>query len=380
MPKKLRIAQVAPLWITIPPKKYGGIERIISLLCDGLVDKGHDVTLFASPGSKTKAKLVSVYDKPLLEAGIEWSNPIWNLRNLSKAYEFANKGKFDIIHTHLDIWSLFFCNLSSVPTIQTMHNPMYRTNADALKTDRLRLFLEESKNINIVFISESARNCANVKFKDSQARIIYNATEIKDFKFNPKPKDHFVWIARMDKHKGIENAIAVAEKLDLKLLVAGRIDPVKQGYFNTVIKPHLNSRIKYVGELTEKQLSKFYGEARALLYPIEWEEPFGLVVTEAMATGTPVVAYDRGSMKELIKDKETGFVVPSNINAFAAAIKKIDTIDRAKVRKSIEQRFSPEIMVENYEETYYQIINKGKNNEEIAHRSYAYRTLSGTSS
>ncbi|MGE5297761.1 MAG: glycosyltransferase family 4 protein [Acidobacteriaceae bacterium] len=360
MPKKLRIAQIAPLWITIPPKKYGGIERIIALLADGLVERGHDVTLFASPGSKTKGKLVSVFDQPLLEAGVPWSNPVWNLRNLSKAYQMANEGKFDIIHTHLDIWSMFFCNLSRTPTIQTMHNPLYRTNADADKNDRLRIYREESGNINMVFISESARNCANVKFKDKNARIIYNASDIRDFKFNPKPKDHFVWIARMDKHKGIENAIAAAEKLNLNLLVAGRIDPAKTDYFKNVIKPHLNSKIKYVGELSEKQLSKFYGEAKALLYPIEWEEPFGLVVTEAMACGTPVIAYDRGSMRELIDHGKTGFVIPSNINALVSAIKQIDKIDRAEVRKQAVKRFGSDVMVENYERAYYEILKKAK--------------------
>ena len=139
--KKLRIAQIAPLWVKVPPEKYGGIERIVAMLCDGLVENGHDVTLFAVGGSKTKAKLVSVFEKPLIEAGISWSNPIWNLRNLSKAYEMAQDGDFDIIHCHLDIWGLFFHNLTKIPTLHTMHNPLYRTNADANKDDRLRLFM-----------------------------------------------------------------------------------------------------------------------------------------------------------------------------------------------------------------------------------------------
>lgn len=356
--KKLRIAQIAPLWITIPPLKYGGIERIIAMLCDELVERGHEVTLFASPGSKTKAKLVSVFDKPLLDAGISWSNPIWNLRNLSRAYEAANKGEFDIIHTHLDIWSLFFHNLTSVPTIHTMHNPLYRTNADANKDDRLRLFTEEAPHLNMVFISQSARDQAMVEFPENKVRLIYNGIDMSHFEFNPRGSDHFVWIARMNKHKGVENAIAAAEKLGVKLLLAGRVDPTQMEYFNTYIKPRLNDKIQYVGELSEMELSKFYGEAKALLYPIEWEEPFGLVVAEAMACGTPVIAYRRGSMPELIEDGKTGFVVDSDIDKLVQAMEAVDKIDRAHVRKRTEERFSKEIMTENYEKTYHELLEK----------------------
>lgn len=354
--EKLRIAQVAPLWIPIPPEKYGGIERIVAMLCDGLVEKGHDVTLFASPGSKTKAKLVSVFDKPLLDAGIPWSNPIWNLRNLSKAYEGAIKGEFDIVHTHLDIWSLFFHNLTSVPTIQTMHNPLYRTNADANKDDRLRLFTEEASNLNMVFISQSARDQAMVEFPENKVRLIYNGIDMSHFEFNSKGGDHFVWIARMNKHKGVENAIAAAEKLGAKLLLAGRVDSTQQEYFDIYIKPHLNDKIQYVGELSEMELSNFYGQARALLYPIEWEEPFGLVVAEAMACGTPVIAYRRGSMPELVEDRKTGFVVDSDVDKLVEAMKMVGKIDRVYVRKRTEERFSKEIMTANYEKTYYELI------------------------
>ena len=354
--KKLRIAQIAPLWLTIPPQKYGGIERIVAMLCDGLVDKGHEVTLFASPGSKTKAKLISVFDKPLLDAHIDWSNPIWNLRNLSLATEMANKGAFDILHTHLDVWSLFFHNLTSTPVLQTMHNPLYRDNADAKKDDRLKLFTEEARRINMVFISQSAYNQAMVEFSPDRVQVIYNGSNLSHFQFHPTGGDHFIWIARMNKHKGVENAIAAAEKLDAKLLLAGRIDPTQKEYFDTYIKPHLNEKIQYVGELAEDQLSDFYGPAKALLYPIEWEEPFGLVVTESMACGTPVIAYRRGSMPELIEDGKTGFVVDSKIDLMVEAMRKIDQIDRKLVRQRVEEKFSKEKMVENYEKAYYKLL------------------------
>lgn len=355
MMKKLRIAQIAPLWVTVPPEKYGGIERIVAMLCDGLAERGHEVTLFAAPGSRTKARLISVYPKPLIEAGISWSNEIWNLQNLSRAFEMAQGGAFDILHCHLDLWSLFFQNLVKTPVLHTMHNPMYRDNADAPKDDRLQLFSNEAHRTNIVFISKSARNQAMVDFPKNKSRIIYNGIDVKTFVFNAKPADHFVWIARVNKHKGIENAIAAAEKLGVKLLLAGRIDPTQQEYFDKIIKPRLSKKIQYIGELNEQQLSGFYGPAKAMLYPIEWEEPFGLVVAEAMACGTPVIAYRRGSMEELIDDGKTGFVVEENIDALVDAMKKIDSINRADVRKSAERKFSKERMVEEYEKTYYEL-------------------------
>lgn len=354
--KKLRIAQVAPLWFTIPPKGYGGIERIVSMLTEELTRRGHEVTLFAAPGSVTSAKLISVFDKSLSEANIPWSNPIWNLRNLSTAYELAGKGEFDVIHSHLDLWALFFQNLTKVPSVHTMHNPLYRTNADATKDDRLRLFTEEARHTNIAFISESARKLAMVDLPKS--RVIYNGIDLRHFCFNKKGGGHFIWIARMNKHKGVENAIAAAEKLGAKLLLAGRIDPTQEEYFEKIIKPHLNEKIQYVGELKDNELSDFYGDAKALLYPIEWEEPFGLVVAEAMACGTPVIAYRRGSMEELIKDNESGFVIDSDIEKLVEAMKKVDRLDRAAVRKHTEDNFSKERMVDEYEKLYYELCQK----------------------
>ncbi len=361
MDKKLRIAQIAPLWFTSPPKGYGGIERIVAMLCDGLTDLGHEVTLFAPPGSETKANLVSVFPKPLMEAGIPWSNPIWNLRNLQKAFEAAKAGKFDVIHCHLDLWGLFFNGLADVPIVHTMHNPLYRTNADAGKDDRLRLFDEEASRLNLVFISESARKNALVDFPRS--RIIYNGVDLTHFKFNENVGDHFVWIARMNKHKGVENAIAAAKITGDKLLLAGRIDPTQQDYFNNTIKPLLDEKIQYIGELSEAQLSDFYGPAKALLNPIEWEEPFGLVPAEAMACGTPAIAYKRGSMPELIEDGKTGFVFEDSIDKLVEAMKKVETIDRAYVRKRLEEKFSKERMVAEYEKMYRELIEEKAENK-----------------
>ena len=348
--KRLRIAHVAPLWFTVPPQKYGGIERIVAELADGQIALGHKVTLFAAPGSKTKARLVTVYDKPLLQAEIPWTNPLWNLRNLAVC--FAHAREFDIIHSHLDLWTLFFQELGGTPVVHTFHNQLYRT-ARGLD-DRLELFEIYKHSTNAVFISAAERRLAKVRFPKSC--VIYNGVPLEQFRFNNKPGRYFAWIARVDKHKGIENAIAAAQQSGEELLLAGRIDPTQHDYFRNVIKPQLSKKIRYIGELTNKELSGFYGGAKALLYPIEWNEPFGLVMAEAMACGTPVIAYPRGSVPELVRHKKTGFLVHS-VHGIVRAMKHIDEIDRTACRNWVERKFSVPQMCEKYERLYAKILN-----------------------
>jgi len=352
----MKILQVAPLWFPIPPEKYGGIERIVSFLSDGLVEKGHEVTLFAAAGSKSKAKIVNVFESPLIKAGISWNDPFWNLRNMQVAVEYAENNGFDIIHSHMDVWGLFFQGLSKRPVVHTMHNPLYRKSANPVKNDnRLRLYSEEGYRTNIALISESARKQAMIDLPLS--RVVYNGIDTSVFDLG-KGGDHFVWIARVDKYKGIENAIAAAEKAGVRLTLAGRLDPTQKKYFDSTIAPHLNDKISFVGELSQDQLSEFYGSATALLYPIEWEEPFGLVVTEAMACGTPVIAYRHGSMPELIEEGKTGFVIDDSIDMLVEKMKIVGDLDRSHVRDHVVKNFSKEKMVEEYEKFYADILEK----------------------
>ncbi len=355
MKRKLKIAQVAPLWFSIPPEKYGGIERIVSFLTEELIKRGHDVSLFASGDSKTKAKLVSACPQSLIKAGYGWQDPSWNLENLSEAFQKA--GNFDIIHSHLDLWTLPFQELTKTPVLHTFHNQLYKasiTREGERKPTRIEIFEKHRKTTLAVFISKSERQQSAVKF--SKSWVIYNGIAISQFKFNPKPKNHFVWIARIDPFKGIENAIKAAEVLNVELLLAGRLDPARKEYFETKIKPHLSKKIRFLGEISQKELSDFYGSAIACLYPIEWEEPFGLIMTEAMATGTPVIAYRRGSVPEVIKDSKTGFVV-NNIDEMIQAMKKIGQIDRIACRQRVEKYFTYQKMVDEYEKLYYKLIS-----------------------
>ena len=345
--KKLKIAQIAPLWFPIPPQKYGGIERIISFLTDELVQRGHDVTLFASGDSKTKAKLVSVVKKGLIPLGATWQNFWWNPFNHSIAFEKASN--FDIIHCHWGIMGAYFQKFTKTPVLHTIHVAPPKGDL------RWEIFEYYKNDLSLVLISESEKRKPLFKFKNSW--IIYNGIDISKFKFNPKPKEHFIWIARISPIKGTGEAIEIAKKAKVKLLLAGQIQPHHRKYFETKIKPELNSQIQYVGELSQKELSDFYGSAKACLYPIDWEEPFGLIMAESMACGTPVIAFDRGSVKEVIENGKTGFVV-KNIKEAIEAIKKIGQIERSACRKRVEDLFSYQQMVSGYEKVYQEILGR----------------------
>ena len=356
--RKLKIAQIAPLWFPIPPEKYGGIEWVVYNLCEGLTKLGHNVTLFASGNSRPPkgVKLSSVYPTSLIKDGISWRDQTYNLLNLSKAFKRENE--FDIFHSHIDLWELYFPQLIKTPVVHTIHNPLYSSSK---KDSRLFIF-EKFKNNNFVTISNSQKELSRIKIKST---TIYNGIRIKDFQFNSKPNDYFVWAARIDKYKGIENAIMAAEIANVKLVLAGRLDPSQKPYFEEKIRPHLGKNIEFIGEYSAKEKSSFFGNAKGLLYPIEWQEPFGLCMAEAQACGTPVIAFDRGSVREVVNNGKTGFVVPfldkkgnKNIQGLVEAIKKIDEIKREDCRKWVEDNFTTDVMAKNYEKFYYKLLEK----------------------
>jgi len=347
--KKLKIAQIAPLWLSIPPKKYGGTERIISILTEELVKRGHKVTLFAPKTSVTKAKLISLIDDGLIDCGFSWLNDYhWNLFHHSFVFEQADS--FDIIHCHWNGIGVFFQKFIKTPVVHTMHN-----NLSPTRELNWKPFYYYKNEFKPIFVSKSEKKICPIKFKNSW--VIYNSIDTSQFSFNPQPKEHFIWIARLSPEKGAPAAIKIAKKAGVKLLLAGQIQSHHQVYFDKEVKSLLDKDIQYVGELSQEQLSGFYGSAKGCLYPITWEEPFGLVMAEAMACGTPVIVFDRGSAREVVKDGETGFVV-KNINEAVGAVKKIDQIDRNDCRKWVEQNFTIEKMVDEYEKVYFKILRK----------------------
>lgn len=351
MKRKLKIAQIAPLWFSIPPEKYGGVERIVYLLCEGLKKRGHKVTLFATGNSKTRVKLISLVKKNLYSKAVPWEDWLWHSFAFSVVAKMAKN--FDIVHSHLPLFGFFFQDFSQTPFLHTFHNMPQK---ESYQWEVLKNF----KNSNVAFVSKNERKKCPIKFK--KTFVVHNGIDISKFKFNPQPKNHFIWIGRLTKKKGVKNAILIAKKMNIKLILAGQIQQIHQDFFQKEIKPLLNKNIQYVGEIPNKELSRFYGEAKAFLFPLEWEEPFGLCPVEAMACGTPVITFNRGAMPETVKNGTSGFVLPFlkngkiNLNGIKEAIKRIDEIKRENCRQWVEKKFTVEKMVENYEKIYYQLL------------------------
>lgn len=355
MPKKgLRIAQVSPLWTAVPPIKYGGTELVVSALTEGLVKRGHHVTLFASGDSQTSAKLASVTPMNLIERGIPFSNQLLTLANLNAAFERADE--FDIIHTHNDIYELFFPGLVKTPTIHTIHSDVSCPSLSEECRVTLEMYKRYAKN-NFVAISSNQRKTSAASL--NWIKTIHHGLNLDNYIFHPTAQEHLVWTARISPKKGAIEAIKAAGQAKRALHLAGPLMTTQnRSYFETSISPLLKENgAEYVGEISQNEKSEFLGNASAMLYPAIWEEPFGLVIIEAMACGTPVIAFNRGAASELIIDGKTGFLVRT-LPEMARAIKKIPSISRSACRKHIEEKFSSDRMVSDYEEVYYNLLKK----------------------
>jgi glycosyltransferase involved in cell wall biosynthesis len=351
----MRIAQVGPLWENIPPPKYGGTERIVSFLTEGLVKKGHDVTLFACGTSKTSAKLVSVYPRPLFRDNIPWTNIMYPLLNITEAFD--KEQEFDIIHMHLnkssDYISLPLAQLIRKKVFFTLHFP-YPVSQN--RQDR-HLVLQKYKDLNYVSISNSQRKGGeNLNWVST----VYNGIDLDAYTFNPNPQDYLLWVGKINQDKGTKEAIEAAKLAGVKLILAGKVDLLEEEdkrYYYEEIEPQFDGKqIIGLGELTDDQKNKLYGEAKAFLNPIKWNEPFGLVMTEAMATGTPVIAFRNGAAPEIIVDGKSGYIVDT-VEQMVQKIKEISQIDRMACRKRVEELFTKEHMVNGYEQAYKKLFH-----------------------
>lgn len=352
--RKLKIAQLAPPWLRVPPKKYGGAELIVHHLTEGLVKRGHKVTLFASGNSKTQATLFSSFPKPLYWQGISRDHPPESLLQGIECFEKA--GQFDIIHNHFYYWGVGLSRLTKTKVITTSHE-----NLRSIKkgTGKYKIY---NKTGNILFVSISNSQRKNLKGINLKfLKTIYNGIDVEKFGSRYEKGGYLAWLGRITRKKGVLEAIKIAKKADLPLKVAGKIDntPDATAFYKKEIKPLIDGKqIKYIGEIGGyKEKSSFLKNAIALLNPISWEEPFGLVMAESMACGTPVIVFDRGSAREVVKDKETGFIV-KNIPQAVGAVKKIDQIKRRDCRKRVEENFDKEKMIKEYEDLYYKILKK----------------------
>ncbi len=344
----MRIAQIAPIIERIPPRKYGGTERVIHALTEELVKKGHDVTLFASGDSETSAKLVSVYPRPLREVKIEnlYGANAWTLLNIGLAYKMQDQ--FDIIHDHNNDLSLPVANLSKTPVVMTIHGAF---------NENVKKIFQVLNRVNIVTISKAqSAPLPNLNYVGN----VYNGLDMEDYVFSDTPDDYLLYVGRISMEKGVHFAIEVAHQLDMPLIIAAKVDPEAPhdvAYFKEYIEPRLSDQIRWVGEVDDAERNELMSKAYCFLHPITWAEPFGLTLIEAMACGCPVIAFNKGSIPEVIQDGKTGFVV-RDIKEMIEAVYNIDKIDRKYCREYALAKFNARRMADDYEKIYQQILNK----------------------
>ncbi len=340
----MRILQVAPLWERVPPPAYGGTEAVVGLLADGLVQRGHDVVLRASGDSITMAEPRSVYPCSLRTAtGIESTLP-YELVHGAEALRDAQD--FDIVHNHTGEILMAFAGLINVPMLTTTHGNL---------TPDARFVWEHYNGFyNAISWSQAKRM---VGLHSAQfAGVVHNAINVQTFPFLANKKDYLLCLARVSPEKGTHLSIEVAHRLSMPLIIAGKVDVVDREYFEAMVEPHIDgTNVRFFGEANAKEKRDLYARARCLLAPIEWEEPFGLVMPEAMACGTPVIAFARGAAPEIIVDGETGFLV-DDVDGMVEAVRHVGDIDPRRCRSHVEERFNVPVMVDGYLDAYERIL------------------------
>lgn len=345
MRKKFRIAQIAPVWIPVPPRTYGGIELFLSLLVEELVRRNHKITLFASGDSQTTADLVSTTEKALCFRRNLRSPHAIIVRMMKQIFNRQNE--FDLIHNNFDffMYPLLLCK-NAPPILTTLHRPI-----DEEMVKVARLFPE----MNFCAISNDQKKQVE-SYGIRVVGMVYNGIDPSNYPFNNQPKDYFAYLGRLNQEKGIIDALTVARKAGVKLVVAGNtMGDAESNFFEKQVMPLLkDGDVDFIGQVNFKQKISLLSNAKALLFPIDREEPFGLVMIESMACGTPVIAYRRGSVPEVIS-KNTGFIVETK-DEMVEAIKNISLLKRSDCRQHVENNFTLRQMVDQYEKLYQQLI------------------------
>lgn len=343
----MKIAQVTPLYEAVPPKLYGGTERVVAHLTDALVDLGHDVTLFASADARTKARLVPVRDQAIrLDPAPFKSDLAAHMSMLSEVLRRADD--FDVIHFHTDMIHFPFFEKCAGNTLTTLHG--------RLDMKDLPEVYERWPQFGLISISDDQRR--PLAFANWKATV-HHGMPAEQYVYAPKSKGYLAFLGRISPEKRPDRAIEIATKLGKRLKMAAKVDAADRVYFETKIKPLIdgNPLIEFIGEIGDHQKSEFLGGAEALLFPIDWPEPFGLVMIEAMACGTPVVAFKCGSTTEVIEDGATGFLVDTMEQAIAAA-DRAHLLDREAIRARFELRFSATAMARRYLDVYGDMLAK----------------------
>jgi glycosyltransferase involved in cell wall biosynthesis len=335
----MKVAQIAPLIESVPPQTYGGTERVVSYLTEALVALGHDVTLYASGDSKTAARLVPGCERSLRLDRRRPHPDTWHLMMIDQV--FADAKQYDVMHFHTDMLHLPLARQHRGHCVTTMHGRLDLPELAAL----FRRFADHP----LVSISDYQRR--PLPWANWRATV-YHGLPADLYRFQPKPQDYFAFVGRLSPEKRVDRAIEIALACDAPIRIGAKVDAADREYFEVHVRPLLgNSLVDYVGEISDADKNDFIGNSRALLFPIDWPEPFGIVMIEAFACGTPVIAYAAGSVPEVMQDAVTGFVVGDQQEAIAAA-RNIDAIDRRQCRAAFEQRFTAEAMARRYLDVY----------------------------
>ncbi len=345
----MKIALLAPFEEAVPPEKYGGTELVISNLCETLIDYGHRVYLLGTGDSQTRANLISIFPQAIRKEKIASDLTLRNTLKyigIGRVFDELLKLDIDIIHNHIGWRFIPFAHHFRVPTITTLHGP--------LDVPYQQFVYGSFPSASYVSISNAQREPFP---KLNYIATVYNGIDLGQFDFVDKPGKYLAFLGRISPEKGPRQAIEIAKRAKMKLKIAAKIDAVDIEYFKKEVEPFIDGRqIEYLGEIGPKEKNNFLKNAYALLSPIQWREPFGLFMIEAMACGTPVVVTDMGSAREVISDGKTGFVVSNNIDEFVGAIKRVQQIERKKCYDRVKELFTKEKMTENYLQAYEKIL------------------------
>jgi glycosyltransferase involved in cell wall biosynthesis len=345
----MRIAQVAPLYESVPPSLYGGTERVVSWLTEELVARGHEVTLFASGDSRTSARLLAPYPRAIR---LDPSRPDpAALHAIELGQLVAHARDFDVIHAHVDYLTFPVGRVLATPMVHTLHG--------RLDLRHIMRVLAEFRDTPLVSISDHQRSPV-ARLGLRWMATVHHGIPLGGVPFVSAPRDpYLLFIGRISVEKRPDVAIAVAKRLGLPLRIAAKVDPADRAYFEREIQPLLDHPlVEFLGEVGEPDKWSLLGGALCLLFPIEWPEPFGIVTIEAMACGTPVIARPYGSVPEIVVDGRTGFIA-DDVDEMVAGVKRVDTIDRAACRRHVEDRFSVGAMTDRYEEVYRRLLSGG---------------------
>ena len=351
----MRIAQVAPLYESVPPQLYGGTERVVSYLTEELVEEGHDVTLFASGDSRTRARLVPVCARSLRldpEQRDQLAHHVLMLEEVAK-----RAAHFDVIHFHIDYLHYPLSRRQRVPQLTTLHGRLDMPELGALYA--------EFRDMPVVSISDAQRAPLS---HASWLGTVHHGLPVELLRFSPGPGSYLAFVGRTSPEKGLDRAIEIARRAGIELRVAAKVDDADRDYFREVIEPLLDGPlVEFVGEIGEAEKEEFLGNALALLFPIDWPEPFGLVMIEAMACGTPVIAFPGGSVVEIVEPGRNGFIVP-DVDAAVTAVDKAGDLDRSLCRELFEARFSAQRMARDYLELYERVLELDRSPRPISSR------------